>query len=146
MGADLRHSIVRAWRDCRTRREALGGILSLALVTGLDVLGPETSASAGGRKQKRRKKSKENRRQKRKNKPSPAAPGPCAPQAKAVTCKEACGQVKNNCKEMIDCGACDCNPECGPGKRCGEAGSCEPAAGGAGDACQTHADCLGDLI
>lgn len=150
MSSDPVAHVARALRTGPSRRDILRGLASLPVVASLSWLTLESGLSASGRKkrnkQKQRKRAKADRRRKRGQAGSSPSPGSCSSQARSATCQGACGLVKNNCEEMVDCGACDCTPACGPGERCGDDGSCESAAGIAGDPCETHADCLGDLI
>ena len=34
----------------------------------------------------------------------------CKPQPTSTTCAGKCGQVTNNCKQVVNCGACSCDP------------------------------------
>jgi len=68
--------------------------------------------------------------------PSSASQPSCVPESKAQTCAGQCAQVTNTCGTPVDCGACDCEPDCGA------CFTCDPATGGCivdetkiGDAC-----------
>ncbi|MFN8662180.1 MAG: hypothetical protein U0075_09835 [Thermomicrobiales bacterium] len=50
------------------------------------------------------------RRKKKHKKPTPAPS--CTPDPKDQTCAGQCGNVTNNCQQVVDCGACVCDVRC----------------------------------
>jgi hypothetical protein len=60
----------------------------------------------------------------------------CDPEPRAKTCKGKCGKVKNNCKQRVRCGSCQCKPPCGACKTCDtKIGKCVADDQQVGDPC-----------
>jgi hypothetical protein len=86
----------------------------------------------GGRRRKHRKKRNHHHEPRK----------PCSPESIAQTCAGKCGSVKNNCRKMVDCGPCDCDPPCGACETCSGDFVCEPCDPCCDDVCCTQANAV----
>lgn len=113
---DHRHfdALARVLSTVESRR---GLLTSLPVLGGLfAILTPEETEAAGRRK-RRKKAHKHGKGRWRKHHKMKQ----CTPESVAQTCAGTYGSVTNNCKQLVDCGACACTPltECPVGKGCG---------------------------
>ena len=115
--------LARRFEFLTSRRATLGALFGAGLLSALGGPAPDGLAK---RKKKNGKKKK------------------CKAKSLADTCAGTCGNVKNNCKKIVDCGDC---PIC---QRC-DAGTCEPDpaqldddCGSAGQVCQANGSCACD--
>lgn len=135
---DAKHfdALARALTTGGTRRSLVTLLATLPVVGGLLAWLDSNDADAGGKHKRRVKKHKHGRGRRRKHGKK------CKPAAQSVTCAGKCGQVMNNCKKLVDCGSCDCNPACPECETCqGTPGVCVPQQ--AGTACGAAATCTG---
>jgi hypothetical protein len=93
----------------------------------------------------------------------------CRPEPVATTCDGQCGEVLNNCQQVVECDPCNCNPacsactvcdpetvecvpdpdavgeSCGTGQICNDENQCVPC-GGDGQPCCPNGECDGALV
>ena len=144
MDLDRLDRLARSVAAARPRRRVLGLLASIPVAGGLlGLSGPE---EGDGKKRRRRGQGKhekrdrhqvasEKRRRKKKCKPKPAS----------TVCAGKCGAVTNNCKKLIDCGACTCPRPCQPCFTCDSTTrTCVPDATQAGKPCGSGQVCVAD--
>ena len=107
---DARHfdALTRTLSEAGSRRGLLGLLAALPLVGGLVALLDPDEIDAHGRRRRRKKRHKHGKGRRRKHHHKKK----CKANSLAKTCAGKCGQVKNNCKKTVDCGACACEPPC----------------------------------
>jgi predicted outer membrane repeat protein len=139
--------LARAWSAGVPRRGLLSLLPALPLFSGLvNAAEPNDVEDAGGRRKRRKKDHKhgKGRRRKGQNK----KPKLCRPEPRATTCADTCGDVKNNCQQMIACGSCACEPPCAICQTCQEAphipGECVPDPHLVGETCGAGRFCRED--
>lgn len=145
---DARHfdSLARALTEGGTRRSLLALLSTLPVLGGvLAWFGSDDTAA----KDRRRRRKKRHKKRHTKGKGRDKGNSKCKPHSLAKTCDGLCGPITNNCKQIVDCGTCACNPLCAPCFACNEAtGACEidPAQQGTpcgdGRVCQPDGQCL----
>ena len=105
--------LARTLAGVNSRRTVLGLAAALPMIGGLFAHVDLEQAEARGRRKRAGSRHHEDRqrdvsaakkRKKRKKK--------CKPQPTATTCAGKCGQVTNNCKQVVNCGPCSCDPSC----------------------------------
>ena len=134
--------LTRALSEASTRRRLLALLPTLPVLSGLIAL-DDDAVDAKGRRKRRKKRHKHGNGRRRTQ---------CQPNSRTRTCSGGkCGPVRNNCKQTVDCGSCDCpapcdtcfvcqggpnapgvcvpDPEqngepCGLGRRCNDLGQC----------------------
>ena len=142
---DARHfdSLARTLSASGSRRRFLALLAMTPVAGGLAGLFSADDAEGHGRRRRRVKRHKHGRGRRRKQ----ARKRRCTPDATTLTCAGRCGSVTNNCKQIVNCGACDCSPACGPCFTCqgnaGAPGTCVVDEGAAcsGDPCLVGQTC-----
>lgn len=140
--------IVKSLAEAKPRREVLHRLVGLPLSGVMIVLLGTSGAALRRQRRKERDKQRagaenhkhEHRRRKHRNKRNHGHKGKdkktCKPESAAQTCDGKCGQVKNNCKKTVECGACICNPPCPACQVCDEASQrCVPDPAQAAESC-----------
>jgi hypothetical protein len=133
-------ALVRDFVTSGSRRGLLRVLAALPLVGGLAALRGEEGTDAKGRckhAHRTRHVAVEKKHKKKRHKKK------CRPQSLAQTCAGTCGPVKNNCKQTVDCGPCECDPPCGACETCSADRVCEKCDPCCNDVCcaQTIAVC-----
>jgi DNA-binding beta-propeller fold protein YncE len=143
--------------SARTRRGIVAALVSvpmalLAMLFDLDAIGAKRRKRGKQRGDRNRRvgadnhkhehrRRKHNLPHKHKRKKKKKHGHACEPDSFAQTCDGRCGDVINNCDEPVDCGSCECNPECLVCHICNaETGECQP------DAEQVDQDCGGGRV
>jgi hypothetical protein len=142
MDANRFDYLTLALSEAGTRRGLLGLLATLPVLGGLVVLLDFDEVDGKGRRKRRKKRHKHGKgRDKGKHKKQK-----CKPRSRTTTCSGKCGPVKNNCKKMVDCGSCDCDPSCGACETCTDALICEPCDPCCDEVCcgQPNAICHAD--
>jgi hypothetical protein len=131
MDLDRLDVLARSLASSGSRRTLLGLLAAAPGIGGLTAFTPGDVAA------KNRRKRRKQRQKRRKHSGAGKKPKPsrsCRPRPDSETCAGKCGGVRNNCKKLVDCGPCMCDPACGPCERCNGT-TCDACEACCHDAC-----------
>lgn len=131
MDLDRLDVLARSLASSGSRRTLLGLLAAAPGIGGLAAFTPGDAAAKNRRK--RRKQRRKRRKHSGAGKKNTTGTS-CRPRPDSETCAGKCGGVRNNCRKLVDCGPCRCDPACGPCERCNGT-TCDACEACCHDAC-----------